>query len=99
MSLAAKVPTADDFSAPDGKSHETASPNCNAPIYNRRMWSDRREATLAEPSPCACGPRQSLEALTRMNRRVSRFVLGWRTGLSRALLILQAGNALNFFGY
>src|SRR5213082_3339426 len=34
-----------------------------------------------------------------MNRRVSRFVAGWRTGLSRPVLILQAGNALNFFGY
>jgi MFS family permease len=34
-----------------------------------------------------------------MNRRVSRVVAGWRTGLSRAVLILQAGNALNYFGY
>jgi MFS family permease len=34
-----------------------------------------------------------------MNRRVSRFVGGWRTGLSRPVLILQAGNALNYFGY
>src|SRR5437763_5896379 len=34
-----------------------------------------------------------------MNRRVSRFVGGWRTGLSRPVLILQGGNALNFFGY
>jgi MFS family permease len=34
-----------------------------------------------------------------MNRRVSRFVAGWRTGLSRPVLILQAGNALNYFGY
>ena len=34
-----------------------------------------------------------------MNRRVSRFVSGWRTGLSRPVLILQAGNALNYFGY
>ena len=34
-----------------------------------------------------------------MNRRVSRFVTGWRTGLSRPVLILQAGNALNYFGY
>src|ERR1700747_410861 len=34
-----------------------------------------------------------------MNRRVSRFFAGWRTGLSRPALILQAGNALNYFGY
>jgi len=34
-----------------------------------------------------------------MNRRVSRFVAGWRTGLSRPVLILQVGNALNYFGY
>src|SRR3989440_1907345 len=34
-----------------------------------------------------------------MNRRVSRVVAGWRTGLSRPVLILQGGNALNFFGY
>jgi MFS family permease len=40
-----------------------------------------------------------MEAFTRMNRRVSRFVAGWRTGLSRPVLILQAGDALNYFGY
>ena len=34
-----------------------------------------------------------------MTRRLSRFVAGWRTGLSRPVLILQAGNALNYFGY
>ena len=34
-----------------------------------------------------------------MNRRVSRLIAGWRTGLSRPVLILQAGNALNSFGY
>src|SRR5207253_2455260 len=34
-----------------------------------------------------------------MSRRVSRLVGGWRTGLSRPVLILQGGNALNFFGY
>src|SRR6202790_4217568 len=39
------------------------------------------------------------EAFRRMNRRVSRLVAGWRTGLSRPVLILQAGNALNYFGY
>src|SRR5579862_5694580 len=38
-------------------------------------------------------------AFRRMNRRVSRFVARWRTGLSRPVLILQAGNALNYFGY
>src|SRR5438270_1276796 len=34
-----------------------------------------------------------------MNRRVSRVVAGWRTGLPRPVLILQAGDALNYFGY
>jgi MFS family permease len=35
----------------------------------------------------------------RMNRRVSRLIAGWRIGLSRPVLILQGGNALNYFGY
>jgi MFS family permease len=34
-----------------------------------------------------------------MSRSLSRFIAGWRTGLSRPVLILQAGNALNYFGY
>ena len=34
-----------------------------------------------------------------MNRRVSHLIAGWRTGLSRPVLILQWGNALNYFGY
>jgi len=34
-----------------------------------------------------------------MNRRVSHLISGWRTGLSRPVLILEAGNALNYFGY
>src|SRR5919201_22690 len=34
-----------------------------------------------------------------MSRRLSYLLGGWRTGLSRPLLILQAGNALNYFGY
>jgi MFS family permease len=34
-----------------------------------------------------------------MNRRVSHLIAGWRTGLSRPVLILQSGNALNYFGY
>ena len=34
-----------------------------------------------------------------MNRHVSRLFSGWRTGLSRPVLILQAGNALNYFGW
>src|ERR1700731_3275716 len=33
-----------------------------------------------------------------MNRRVSHLIAGWRTGLPRPVLILQAGNALNYFG-
>ena len=38
-------------------------------------------------------------AFRRMSRRVSRLIVGWRTGLPRPVLILQAGNALNYFGY
>src|SRR5205814_7358457 len=34
-----------------------------------------------------------------MNRRVSHLFAGWRTGLPRPVLILQAGDALNYFGY
>ena len=34
-----------------------------------------------------------------MYSRVSHLIAGWRTGLSRPALILQAGNALNYFGY
>jgi MFS family permease len=33
------------------------------------------------------------------HRRVSHLIASWRTGLSRPVLILQAGNALNYFGY
>src|SRR5258708_478830 len=40
-----------------------------------------------------------VEAFRRMNRRVSHLIAGWRTGLPRPVLILQAGNALNYFGY
>ena len=34
-----------------------------------------------------------------MSRRVSHLIAAWRTGLPRPVLILQAGNALNYFGY
>ena len=34
-----------------------------------------------------------------MKLRVSHLISGWRTGLARPVLILQAGNALNYFGY
>jgi MFS family permease len=34
-----------------------------------------------------------------VKRRISQLIGGWRTGLSRPVLILQAGNALNYFGY
>src|SRR3954469_16488213 len=34
-----------------------------------------------------------------MNRRFSHLIAGWRTGLSRPVLILQAGDAVNYFGY
>src|SRR5437764_10725963 len=34
-----------------------------------------------------------------MSRRVSHLIAGWRTGLPRPVLILQAGNVLNYLGY
>ncbi|HET7354136.1 MAG TPA: MFS transporter [Gaiellaceae bacterium] len=34
-----------------------------------------------------------------MNGRGSQLISGWRTGLSRPVLILQGGDALNYFGY
>src|SRR5689334_10736513 len=34
-----------------------------------------------------------------MLRRLSRRIASWSTGLTRPVLILQAGNALNYFGY
>jgi MFS family permease len=34
-----------------------------------------------------------------VNRGVSQLIASWRTGLPRPVLILQAGNALNYFGY
>src|SRR3954465_3139209 len=34
-----------------------------------------------------------------MDRRLSQLIARWRTGLSRPVLILQAGNALHYFGY
>src|SRR5947199_8280092 len=34
-----------------------------------------------------------------MSQRVSRLVGGWRTGALAPVLILQAGNAVNYFGY
>jgi MFS family permease len=34
-----------------------------------------------------------------MTQRVSHLIAGWRTGLPRPVLILQAGDALNYFGY
>ena len=34
-----------------------------------------------------------------MNLPISRLIASWRTGLPRPVLILQAGDALNYFGY
>src|SRR5881394_4331300 len=34
-----------------------------------------------------------------MKRGVSHLIAGWRTGLSRPVLILQGGDAFNYFGY
>jgi len=35
----------------------------------------------------------------QMSRRVAQLFAGWRTGLSRPVLILQGGGAVNYFGY
>jgi hypothetical protein len=44
MSLAARVTKADNFPAPDGKSHgHTASSDSNVPISSGRMWTGRRD--------------------------------------------------------
>ncbi|HET6866287.1 MAG TPA: MFS transporter [Solirubrobacteraceae bacterium] len=45
----------------------------------------------------AVTPRRHASGAT--SRLASRVVGGWRTGLSRPVLILQAGNGVNFFGY
>src|SRR5438445_13773110 len=55
--------------------------------------------TLGKPAGPNAGEHGSSRAFRRMNRRVSQFIAGWRTGLPRPVLILQAGNALNYFGY
>ena len=39
------------------------------------------------------------ETVRRMNRRVSQLIASWRTGLPRPVLILQGGQALNYFGF
>src|SRR5207253_11351185 len=38
------------------------------------------------------------KAFRRLNRRVSHLIPGWRTGLPRPVLLLQAGNTLHYFG-
>src|SRR5438876_5147380 len=55
--------------------------------------------TLGKPAGPNAGEHGSSRAFRRMNRRVSQFIAGWRTGLPRPVVILQAGNALNYFGY
>src|SRR5207245_2167603 len=55
--------------------------------------------TLGKPAGPNAGEHGSSRAFRRMNRRVSHLIAGWRTGLPRPVLILQAGNALNYFGY
>src|SRR5207302_2849198 len=61
----------------------------------RRHRRRRTDSGAPEPRLAATSERSP----SRMNRRVSRLIGGWRTGLSRPVLILQGGNALNFFGY
>src|SRR6476620_7329219 len=48
---------------------------------------------------CSLASSANREAVRRMNRGVSHLIAGWRTGLPRPVLILQAGNALNYFGF
>src|SRR6185437_12749320 len=63
---------------------------------DRFFFLDRRAPAPNRPTG---GRSRRGEAFRRMNRRVSHLIAGWRTGLSRPVLILQAGNALNYFGY
>src|SRR5258706_5034104 len=78
----------------------------------RRCWPPGRAAAASARNARRCAPgctrsppavhsvlSQLMAAFRRMNGRVSHLVAGWRTGLSRPVLILQAGNALNYFGY
>src|SRR5207302_1651782 len=51
------------------------------------------------PAGPNAGEHGSSRAFRRMNRRVSHLIAGWPTGLPRPVLILQVGNALNYFGY
>src|SRR5437660_2954769 len=75
----------------------------------RRTWTCFHQCDLTGTTPHAwpslrpagpnAGEHGSSRAFRRMNRRVSHLIAGWRTGLPRPVLILQAGNALNYFGY
>src|SRR3989449_2546220 len=75
----------------------------------RRSWTCFHQCDLTGTTPHAwpslrpAGPNPgehgSSRAFRRMNRRVSQLIAGWRTGLPRPVLILQAGNALNYFGF
>src|SRR5437763_13610638 len=75
----------------------------------RRSWTCFHQCDLTGTTPHTwpslrptgpnAGELESSRAFRRMNRRVSQFIAGWRTGLPRPVLILQAGNALNYFGY
>src|SRR5581483_2014488 len=62
-------------------------------------------STLSTPASLETGRRRPPSLASsrcrpfRMNRRISHLIASWRTGLSRPVLILQAGNALNYFGY
>src|SRR5204863_659204 len=61
---------------------------------------DRPRQCLLRQGPRAAGSDLAVGRLSRrMNLPISRLIASWRTGLPRPVLILQAGNALNYFGY
>src|SRR5712664_1979123 len=78
---------------PTGGSCRCTATGCSDPSPTLRTPSRRR---CWPPGKASAG---SMTAFRRMNRRVSHLIAGWRTGLSRPVLILQAGNAINYFGY
>src|ERR1700736_1751841 len=65
----------------------------------RYQGRSRRVLDTGTSPGCPVRLARRSEASRRMNRRVPHLIAGWRTGLSRPVLILQAGNALNYFGY
>src|SRR5919108_5337948 len=73
----------------------------------RSAWATLRRRVPRRSSrrcPAACSSqstrsRSADEDRGLLNRRISGLIAVWGTGLSRPVITLQAGNALNYFGY